>query len=107
MSLLITNKKNIMKKQEPAILTAKTFFWRPSGNSTGRRQNEDNRIAEVASFFESIGMETELFPGGVTGRKGEIEATFTYSESCKNVYKHFHTTRNGKTSNIHALRKLY
>ena len=54
-----------MKKQEPEILTANTYFWNPSGNASGRRRNEDKRIFEVKDFFESIGMETEYITKGV------------------------------------------
>jgi len=45
--------------------------------------------------------------GDVVGSKDGIVARFSYSESCKNVYKSLTVRRNGKNSNITSLRKLY
>lgn len=44
---------------------------------------------------------------GVEGTRENLEVTFTYKESCNNVYKFLHVYRNGKRSNITQLRKLY
>lgn len=35
-----------------------------------------------------------------------IEVSFSYKESCRNIYKHFSVTRNGKSSNITGLKKF-
>ena len=39
--------------------------------------------------------------------KDNIKAIFSYSESCKNIYKHLRVFKDGKKSNIRTLRKLY
>lgn len=90
----------------PTILTANTFFWTPSASANGRRSNEQKRQDEVKAFFEYIGLETEVNGDSVTGKNAEIEATFTYSESCKNVYKNLTIYKNGKKPNISAIKKL-
>lgn len=96
---------------EPDILTANTYFWTPAWNASSRRSNERKRLAEVADFFRSIGMQAEEYRDYVEGEitvAGEtITAQFMYSESCKNVYKGLSVHRDGKRSNITALRKLY
>lgn len=96
-----------MKKQEPQILTANTYFWSPSGNASGRRANEERRQNEVAEFFQAIGMSVERSGDNVIGKAGAIEVVFHYSESCNNVYKSLSVTNGGKRSNIKLLRKYY
>lgn len=93
--------------QEPSILTANTYFWSPGRNAGSRRSAEERNLSNVAEFFRKIGMEVTEEGDSVIGKKDGIVARFTYSESCKNVYKHLHITRNGKNSNITALCKLY
>lgn len=80
----------------PDIMTANTYFWRPSGNASGRRNNEARRNRQVEQF--------------IAANKAALDAAgividFNYSESCKNVYKYCRITRNGKRSNIIAVRK--
>jgi|ERR1044072_8806329 hypothetical protein len=90
----------------PDILTANTYFWHPSGSASGRRYNENKRVSEVREFFASLGFVVTDSSDGIKAASGEIEAYFSYSESCKNVYKRFEVYRNGKRSNITAIRKL-
>lgn len=92
---------------EPSILTANTYFWKPGQNASSRRRNEERNQNKVADFFRSIGMEVTQKGDDIFGQKGYITAVFSYSESCKNVYKSLSVKRNGKNSNILSLRKLY
>lgn len=80
----------------PEILTANTYFWTPAGSASSRRSVEKRRNNEVAQFIEAN--QEALNAAG-------IEINFSYSESCKNVYKSCKITRNGKRSNITAVRK--
>jgi hypothetical protein len=41
-----------------------------------------------------------------TTEKAQITVSFSYEESCKNVYKHFGVVINGKNSNIKGLRRF-
>ena len=80
----------------PSILTANTYYWTPSNYAAGRRHNEERRHSEIANF--------------VAANKAALDAAgividFEYSESCHNVYKTCKITRNGKRSNITAVRK--
>lgn len=80
----------------PEILTVNTYFWSPGRTASQRRSNEERRNSEVARFIEQ--------------NKAALEAAgividFEYSESCRNVYKRCVITRNGKRSNITAVRK--
>lgn len=98
---------------EPEILTANTYFWHSGGSASHRRSNEERRKQEVAQFFRQIGLVDVSIQGDeVTARthgncKEQLEVCFSYSESCRNVYKHLSVTRDGRNSNITALRKLY
>jgi hypothetical protein len=80
----------------PAILTAKTYFWSPATCANMRRRNEARRRDEVESFIAAN--HEKLEAAGVT-------IDFSYSESCHNVYKTCEIRRNGKRSNITAVRK--
>lgn len=80
----------------PEILTANTYFWRPGSNASSRRSNEQRRAAEVQRFLDQHA--DALAAAGV-------EVSFSYSESCNNVYKRVEVTRNGKRSNITAVKK--
>jgi hypothetical protein len=80
----------------PDILTANTYFWSPSSHASGRRSNEDRRNGEVAAFIAAN--KEALDAAGIV-------IDFDYSESCHNVYKRCQITRNGKRSNITAVRK--
>ena len=90
----------------PSILTANTYFWSSASSASLRRRNEERHQAVVADFFGSLGMSVSQNGNDVIGEKDGIVAVFSYSESCKNVYKHLSITRNGKRSNITALSKL-
>lgn len=93
---------------EPSILTANTYFWTPGRDSGARRRAEERNASTVADFFKNIGMDVTIDASGdVVGSKDGIVARFSYSESCKNVYKSLTVRRNGKNSNITSLRKLY
>lgn len=91
----------------PSILTAKTYFWSPAGNAAGRRSNEQRRLAEVENFLTSAGFANVSNDGEtVTGERDEIVVKFSYRESCHNIYKHLEILRDGKRSNITAIKKL-
>ena len=85
-----------MSTSIPEILTAKTFFWTPGRHASERRSNEARRNGEVADFIAAN--QAALDTAGVV-------IDFSYSESCSNVYKTCRITRNGKLSNITAVRK--
>lgn len=51
-------------------------------------------------------MEVARSGDSVTGVGHGLVVTFSFSESCKNVYKHLTVTRNGKNSNVTSLRKI-
>lgn len=93
--------------QEPAILTANTYFWSPGSIAGTRRRNEAQQFSIVASFFEAIGMKVTRTGHSVIGQKDDIVAEFQYRETCSTVYKSLEVVRNGKRSNIITLRKLY
>jgi hypothetical protein len=91
--------------QIPQILTANTYFWKPSTSASGRRSNENRRLSEVADFFKQLGFDVEM-PDRVVANKAELRVIFTYSETCNNVYKTLAVYKNGKVSNITAIKKL-
>lgn len=80
----------------PEILTANTYYWTPATHAASRRRNEQRHAAEVESFIAAY--RAVLDAAGIA-----IE--FSYSESCNHVYKTCKITRNGKRSNITAVRK--
>lgn len=80
----------------PDIMTANCYFWRPARSASGRRSNEERRNGEVERFIEAN--KAALDAAGIV-------IDFSYSESCHNVYKSCAITRNGKRSNITAVRK--
>lgn len=80
----------------PSILTANTYYWNPAGSASGRRSNEKRHNSDVARFIAAN--RESLDAAGIVIK-------FDYSESCHNVYKTCTITRNGKRSNITAVRK--
>lgn len=90
----------------PEILSANTYFWSPGSHASSRRGNETRRTGEVANFFSANGFETRNDGETVRASKDGVEVKFSYSESCKNVYKRVQVTRGGKRSNISAVKKL-
>jgi len=100
------NSNNIATPSIPEILTANTYYWSANSSADGRRRAEEKRQSQVASFFQSIGFQVNRNGDNVIAEKDGICAEFHYSESCKNVYKTFSVTRNGKRSNITAIRKM-
>ena len=93
---------------EPTILTANTFYWKPSSCAYSRRSNEKRRQKEAAGYFRHLGMEVKEPEGtdNVIGTLGSLRVVFHYRESCTSVYKSLSVTRDGKKSNITALRRL-
>lgn len=92
---------------EPAILTANTYFWTPGLSADQRRRSEVKRIMEVKSYLEALGFTTQRQGDSVSATHAAgIEVAFCYRESCKNVYKSLSITRGGKRSNVTAIRKL-
>lgn len=91
----------------PQILTANTYFWRSGSSASQRRSNEKRHTETVESFLRSNGFDITVSNGeDVIGERDGVKVHFSYRESCKNVYKHLKITRNGKRSNIRALKKL-
>lgn len=80
----------------PEILTANTYYWRPASNASSRRANEKRHAETVQRFLDAHA--DAIRAAGLT-------VEFSYSESCNNVYKRCEITRNGKKSNITALKK--
>jgi hypothetical protein len=80
----------------PAIMTANTYYWRPSSSASGRRANEKRHTDTVQRFLD-----THAAAIAAAG----LAVEFSYSESCHNVYKRCEVYRNGKKSNITALKK--
>ena len=80
----------------PAIMTANTYYWRPASNASSRRANEQRHTTTVQAFLDRHADAI---------RAAGIEVGFSYSESCHNVYKRCEIYRNGKKSNITALKK--
>ena len=80
----------------PEILTANTYYWRPASSASSRRSNERRHTETVQRFLDTHA--DALTAAG-------IEVEFSYSESCNNVYKKLGVYRNGKKSNITALKK--
>ena len=93
-------------KSLPNILTANTYFWASSSTANGRRKNEERNISTVVSFFPELGFDVSHDNDTVKATNGTINVRFHYSESCKNVYKSLEVTKNGKRSNITAIKKL-
>jgi len=92
---------------EPKILTANTFYWKPCSSAAQRRSSEKRNQEQVKKFLEGLGFEIVWIGDRVTGKKDDSEVIFSYSESCKNVYKSLEVRKNGEKSNIRTLRKLY
>lgn len=84
----------------PTIITANTYFWTSSASASGRRYSEEKKHNEVREFLLACGLEE--FNGYFTNHQG-LHVSFSYSESCKNVYKKFAVVRNQKNSNIRGL----
>lgn len=76
-------------------------------SASQRRRNEERNLANVAVFFQSIRMNVTEQGDKVIGEKDGIRAVFSYRETCKSVYKSLSVTRDGKSSNITSIRKLY
>ena len=92
---------------EPGVLTANCYFRKPAANAGQRRKNEQKQIEVVCDFFKSLGFDIKTDGFSVCDAKiGNIEVHFSYSESCKNVYKTFSVYKDGKKSNILTIRKL-
>ena len=92
----------------PSILTANTFYWSPSNIASGRRRNEEKRQEEVSNFFKALGFEVQLSSDRVIANlpSKKLEVIFEYSETCGHVYKSLSVYRDGKKSNITAIKKL-
>ena len=91
---------------EPAILAANTYFWKPSANATSRRRAERMNLGTVEDYLSALGFETHMTDCAVHAERAGVSVTFTYSESCRNVYKALSVIRDGRTSNITTLRKI-
>ena len=65
----------------------------------------DNKNLQALCLIGEIYEKLENYDIAVNYYKKIIEIDFSYSESCRNVYKTCKITRNGKRSNITAVRK--
>ena len=90
----------------PSILTQNCFYRKPNSVASCRRRNEERRQDEVFNFLKRVGFEVERKGDSVRGRLNELYIEFSYYETCGNVYKSLYIERNGKKSNISALKKL-
>lgn len=90
----------------PEILTANTYWWIPANNASNRRRNEERHLANVEAFFQKLGFETSIVGNYVNAELGQVQISFYYAESCKNVYKSLTIINNGRKSNITTLKKL-
>jgi hypothetical protein len=91
---------------EPDILTANTYFYSAGRWASHRRSNEKRNTGAVENYLIELGFSTTNDGRTVTGKRDNICVKFSYSESCHNVYKHIAVMRDGKRSNITALRKI-
>ena len=91
----------------PSILTANCYFWNPCSSADGRRRCEEKRQSEVASFFHAAGFAVTRNGNSVNASGFGLDIDFHYSETCGNVYKSLSVYRNGKKSNITAIRKHF
>lgn len=87
---------------EPTVLTAKTYFWRPAGTSSGRRANEKRRAEEVGEWLEHYGFTED--GNGAWCRPDGIVVRFAYTESCHHVYKNLQIDGGGRKHNLTWLR---
>lgn len=69
------------------------YHWTPARSASARRSNE--------SKFEQNFPEFKLLT-----KKGEIEVSAEYSESCRNCYYKLHVYVDGSKANIRALKNL-
>jgi hypothetical protein len=75
----------------PGVVVSNTYFWRPDGSASGRRNNEARRQAEIDDFCSLV------------NRVPTVEASGSYEESCKNVYKSMSYEVNGSSTNLTGL----
>jgi hypothetical protein len=91
---------------EPAILTANTYFWTPGQNASTRRRNEERNQQVVADYLSALGFVVTRSGDSVAATGYGLSIDFSYSESCSNVYKRLSVMRDGRGSNITAIRKI-
>ena len=90
----------------PEIFTANCYFWTPSTNANGRRSNEERHQVVAEKFFNAIGLTTTRNGNSVNASGHGLDVSFSYNETCGNVYKSLEVYRDGKKSNITAIKKL-
>lgn len=81
----------------PKILCANTYFWTPARTSAQRRTNELRAAREVQAFIDKVRSILE---------QHNMTIEFSYYESANHVYKRVVVRRNGRKSNITALRNV-
>lgn len=92
--------------EEPAVLTANTYFWTPGGNASSRRRAEAKHQGAVRQWLISLGF-VEITPGVYQHLETRLLVSFSYNESCRNVYKRLEVRYpDGRRGNILAIRKL-
>lgn len=92
---------------EPSILTKNTFFFKPACSSSSRKSMEKRHRNTVSAYLTALGFDVTISEtGAIVGERGELSVRFHYHESCHNVYKTFSVCKNGRGSNITAIRKL-
>jgi len=66
------------------------YFFRPAGNASGRRRNEDKNSFHMEAIYNG----------------DTIRVSCSWRESCSNVYREFAITVNGVKKTVRALKKL-
>lgn len=90
---------------EPSILTCNVWHWTPNTAAHARRAAEDRHATTVARYLSESGFTVEdAGRGYVRASKGNVHVSFDYSETCRTVRRHLAVTRDGKRSNVRALR---
>ena len=72
----------------PRIVTANTYFWNSASHASTRRANERKNMQAMTDFKNTL---LSALP------ENTVFFEYDYSESCKNVYKHFYIYRMDKT----------
>lgn len=69
------------------------YFWSSAGNASQRRRNEE-KFAESNPDFN------------IETKNGLVEVSFSYSESCKNIYYSLDIRLDGEKKDIRLLKKI-
>jgi len=94
----------------PSELTENTYFSYPQRTANQRRAKEEKKLETIKWFFIELDLDVEMRDNSVVGTTindfGDLYFEYTYSESCKNVYKKFEIYVDGSKKNITFLKKM-